>query len=103
MAVTGGNLMTHNDILRRNIENLKKPSGETVIVFDEFGNHDKLMHWTDGLQFSGDCAYLNGDIEPVVKDDGDSFEGGIIRTVAIAAAVGGAVLLLSKMILIERA
>ena len=103
MAVTGGNLMTHNDILRRNLENFKKPHGGTVVVFEEFGDHDKLMHWTDGIQFSGDCAYLNGDIETVTKDDGDSFEGGILRTVAIAAVVGGAVLLLSKMIIIERA
>ncbi len=75
---------------------------DVALVFNEFGDHDKLACWTDGMQFSGDCSYLNGDIEPVIKEDGDSFEGGILRTIAIAAAVGGAVVLLSKMIVIER-
>jgi len=62
-----------------------------------FGDHDKTCCWMNGL-YSDDNTLLSGDTVAPTKDEGDSFEGGWIRTAAIAAGAGVGVFIIAKII-----
>jgi hypothetical protein len=48
--------------------------------------------------YSDDNTLLSGDTVAPTKDEGDSFEGGWIRTAAIAAGAGVGVFIIAKII-----
>lgn len=62
-----------------------------------FGDHDKTCCWMNGL-ISEEPSQLNGDEVAPDKESDDAFEGGWVRTAAIAAVAGVAVFVIAKVI-----
>lgn len=81
---------------------------QTQNHFPEFCPSDKLGCWLNGWYVDNSTAYntqiqrsqLNGDT-PIVappKEQGDEFEGGLVKTIGFALAAGIAVYLISGAI-----
>lgn len=63
-----------------------------------FGDHDKTCCWMNGLYSDEPMTLSGADTVNPEKDEGDVFEGGWLRTAAIAAGAGVAVFIIAKTI-----